>query len=316
MTHRILISAAGTGTAFCMLTRLRAIWGEEVVIVTADTSPAHLVTASVLADHHVELPPCKDPAFVAALRQVIESQGIGTYVPLLNSEFRHAHALAAVLPSCDIWSSAEAARLVGSKRAAADWLRGVGLSVPPNFDHPQIDPDGIYFAKPDDGSGSQGARQVTGTEALTLDPAVFVVQPLCAGPEITVDSFFDIGAGRGRAVARERIEVKSGVSTKVRVFEDSALSVIARRIGEGLRQRGTICFQVMHLNGEYVVTDLNFRPGAGTALTVATGIDLVSAAFACRWGEDYSLFLAGDIPPEGHYVTRQYAEFVMPQGPS
>lgn len=311
MPHRVLVTAAGTGTAFGILTRLRATWGEEVEIVTADINPAHLVTASVLADHHVEVPPCTDAAFVPALLQVIKAHEIGTYVPLLNAELRQAHALSPKLPGCDVWSSPEAALLVGSKKAAADWLGGLGLRVPPSLVNDVIDPDGIYFAKPDDGSGSHGARRIAGYEALKLDRAEYLVQPVCIGPEITVDSFFDAATGCARAIARERIEVKSGVSTKARVYEDATLSKIARRIGEGLRQRGTICFQVMQLEGEYVVTDLNFRPGAGTALTVATGIDLISAAFACRWGEDYNAFLENELPPQGTFVTRQYMEFVM-----
>jgi hypothetical protein len=314
MPHRVLVTAAGTGTAFGLITRLRANWGEEVEIVTADINPAHLVTASVLSDHHIEVPPCTDPAFIPVLLQLIEAHGIDTYVPLLNAELRQANALSLMLTGCDVWSSPEAALLVGSKKAAADWLAGLGINVPPSLGNDVIEPEGSYFAKPDDGSGSHGARRIAGCEAVKLDRAEYVVQPVCIGPEITVDSFFDAATGRARAIARERIEVKSGVSTKARVYEDATLSEIARRIGEGLRQRGTICFQVMQLEGEYVVTDLNLRPGAGTALTVATGIDLISAAFACRWGEDYDAYLMNELPPQGLFVTRQYAEFVMPWG--
>lgn len=316
MPQRVLVTGAGTGTAFGIVTRLRATWGEEVEIVTADVNPAHLVTASVLADHHVEVPPCTDAAFGPFLLKIIETHQIGTYIPLLNPELRQAQALSPMLPSCDIWSSPEAALLVGSKKAAADWLSGLGVNVPPSLDNTDIDPNEFYFAKPDDGSGSHGARRIAGCAVQKLDLSEYVVQPVCTGPEITVDSFFDVAAGRARAIARQRIEVKSGVSTKALVYEDTTLSEIAERIGEGLQQRGTICFQVMQLNGDYVVTDLNFRPGGGTALTSATGIDLISAAFACRWGEDYEAFLDAKLPPQGLFVTRQYTEFVMPQGVS
>jgi hypothetical protein len=311
MPRRVLVSAAGTGTAFGIITRLRATWGEDLEIVTADINPAHLVSTSVLADHHVEVPPCNDASYVQVLKGVIEKHKISTYVPLLNGELRHAQTLSEMLPACDVWYSAGSSSLVISKHAVSQWLIRLGINVPPSLNNPAIDPDGVYFCKPDDGSGSHGARLITGRDAKNLDRREFVVQPVCSGPEITVDSFFDAVAGRGRAIARERVEVKSGVSTKARVYEDNTLSEIARRIGEGLRQRGTICFQVMRLNDEYVVTDLNFRPGAGTAMTVATGIDLISAAFACRWGENYEHFFATELPLGGVYVTRQYTEFVM-----
>lgn len=315
MTRRVLISAAGAGTAFCLFTRLRATWGEKIHLFSADINPAHLVTASVLAERHFQVPIARDPEFLPSLRSLIEAESIDTYIPLLNPEIRQATELAPVLTQCDIWASNLSGTLSGSKRSANKWLEGLGISVPQSLNKSEIDTEQHYFAKPDDGSGSHGAQLVTGKEALEIDTDIFLIQPVCVGPEITVDSFFDATTGRARAIARERIEVKSGVCTKARVYEDSTLSEIAKCIGQGLQQRGTICFQVMQLNGEYVVTDLNFRPGAGTALTVATGIDLVSAAFACRWGEEYECLLENTLPPQGAYVTRQYAEFVMPQGP-
>lgn len=312
MSHCVLISAAGTGTAFGIVTSLRRTWGEQVRIITADINPAHLATASVFADRHLEVPLSSDENFLPTVRRCIQSEEVDTYVPLLNAEFIHAHALSIDLPSCDIWSSALIAGLVRSKRATSTWLASHGLPVPPSLSLSEISLDGNYFVKPDNGSGSHGARRASGLEVQALDLSNFVVQQVCDEPEITVDSFFDISTGRCRAVARERIEVKSGVSTKVRVYEDPVLTKIAGRIGESLKQKGSICFQVMSLNGEYAITDLNFRPGAGTAMSAATGIDLVSASFACRWGEDYSPFLAAKLPYGGLYVTRQYAEFVMP----
>lgn len=314
MTRRVLISAAGTGTAFCLLTRLRATWGEKIQLFSADINPAHLATASALAERHFQVPSARNPEFLPTLRSLIGIESLDTYIPLLNPEIRQAAKLVPVFPQCDIWATNLSGTLSSSKRAATKWLKELGLGVPKTLNTNEIDSNSHYFAKPDDGTGSHGARLVTGKEALELDTDIYLIQPVCVGPEITVDSFFDASTGRARAIARERIEVKSGVCTKARVYEDSTLSEIARCIGQGLQQCGTICFQVMQLNGEYVVTDLNVRPGAGTALTVATGIDLISAAFACRWGEEYECLLSNKLPPQGAYVTRQYAEFVMPQG--
>jgi hypothetical protein len=147
-----------------------------------------------------------------------------------------------------------------------------------------------------------------------LEPAIreqLIAQDLCQPPEITIDSFYDVETGIGRAIARERLQTKDGVCTKAKVFEDPTFTEYARVIGEGLQQRGVICFQVMRLNDAWAITDLNLRSGAGTAMTCAAGADLLAAAFACRWNEDFRPFLGGEIAPEGIFVTRQYAEFVM-----
>ena len=61
----------------------------------------------------------------------------------------------------------------------------------------------------------------------------------------------------------------------------------------------------------WVVTDLNLRSGAGTAITCSAGFDVLAAAFACREGEDYTKFLSPIAAGEEFIVTRQHAEFVM-----
>ena len=60
---------------------------------------------------------------------------------------------------------------------------------------------------------------------------------------------------------------------------------------------------------EWLVTDINARLGAGTAISVAVGLDFFSGMFAVLWGEDPSQYF---IPLEKEtFVTRQYSEFVM-----
>jgi len=140
-----------------------------------------------------------------------------------------------------------------------------------------------------------------------------VIQELCESPEITVDSFYDDRNNIGYAYCRERLETKSGVCTKARLFADPELSDFANKIGQSLKQRGTICFQVMKCNDGWALTDLNVRSGAGTSLTCSAGFDVLSAAFACRIGEDYLDFLRPIKEREEFFITRQYSDFVMSQ---
>jgi len=312
LKHRILISASGTGTAFAIISRLRAVWGDAVEIFSTDVNPSHLVTSSVFVDRHFQVLPASDPGYLKSITTIIDEHAIDTYVPLLNAEIFLGLDIAKRFPQCDIWTSELTASLSTSKREASQWLKGLGVAVPDTLSNPEIDPEHEYFIKPDDGFGSVGARRIVGKDALELNTASNLVQPICSVPEITVDSFYDNSTGFCRAICRKRIEVKSGVCTKALVFENEELSLIAEKIGRGLAQRGTICFQVMTFESEYVVTDLNFRPGAGTALTISTGIDPIAAAFACRWLQPYESFLSIRLPHNGVYVTRQYAEFVMP----
>jgi hypothetical protein len=295
-----------------MAARLRANWGTGVVIVTADVNPGHLVSASVFADEHFQVPPTSSSDHLGVLRDILEGREVDTFVPMLNADFVSGLALSSVLPGCDFWTSELMVRLSASKHEASGWLRGLGLPVPPELDSASIDPAGVYFVKPNDGSGSIGATVMTGAQARSVEGSGFVVQPVCEPPEVTVDSFYDVATGNVRAIARERIETKSGVATKARVFESQQLAEMASTIGAALGQQGTICFQVMTFEGHHVITDLNLRPGGGTAMSVAAGIDVLSAAFACRWSEPYDGYLDRVLPEQGVFVTRQYSEFVMP----
>ena len=313
-SRRVLVCAAETGTAFAMVKCLRGHWGSHVHVVTADSNPHHLVTASLLSDRHLQVPELKDPAFAGALARILDAEAITDYIPLQDAEFAVAEELRPRHPSVAIWLSALYPRLAHDKLEAQNWLEGLGLPVPSRYEIGALPEQGELFAKPRRGFGSRGAMRQS-VEVLRTMPRTalqdLILQEVCSGPEVTVDSFYDAATGAHRAVMRERLAVRSGVCTTARLFDDAYLSDCARRIGAALEQRGTICFQVMRSAAGWAITDLNLRPGAGTAMSVAAGIDLLRAAVACRWGEPYAVMIARPLPAGGVYVTRQYAEFVM-----
>jgi hypothetical protein len=173
--------------------------------------------------------------------------------------------------------------------------------------------DDEWFCKPRRGFGSRGTKLLTRHNISRLSQqelGELLIQERCKSPEVTVDSFYDASQGRGYAYCRERLEVKAGVCTKAKLYSEPELVEFASLIGSGLRQRGTISFQAMRSSSGWVVTDLNLRPGAGTAMTCAAGFDVLSAAIACRNGENYERFLRPIADAETFFVTRQYSEFV------
>jgi hypothetical protein len=312
--RKVLISAGGTGTAFALATRLRSTWPDGVFLVVADTNPEHLVTSTLLADRFYQTPAAAEVSFNEVLSNILREEGICTYVPLINEEIAKAAEMAAEFPDLDIWGTNLSGKLAIDKKFANSWLNSLSLPIPETYNAVDAQPNKNYFLKPINGFGSKEARKLSGAaicELATDGLKTLLIQEHCEQPEITVDSFFDSRTGFCRAIARERLEVKAGVCTKARVFEDSEFTGYAIKIGRALDQRGTICFQVMRSEAGFVITDLNLRPGAGTAISVACGVDVLSAAFACRWGESYTHFISDPLPKQGLYVTRQYTEFVM-----
>jgi carbamoylphosphate synthase large subunit len=315
-SHTVLLGTAGTGTAFAAACALRRHWSQTVRIIAMDTNPQHLVTASLLSDCFEGAPLSASLEFPEIVRDIIHRHDVDTYLPLLPHEVEIATKLRAqnLMPSN---VALLAPSSLGSTLCADKWLLTQALqanSIPVPLSAVASDPFPAeeYFLKPRSGYGSHGAVLI---EAGKLQTATgrhaedWIVQQRCAPPEITVDAFYCASSGLCKSICRERIEVKAGVSTKCRLFEDPQLHVYARGIANILGIEGSFCFQVMRSDASWVVTDVNPRPGAGSAMCNMTGNDFFAASFARAWAESVNQFftpLQGDF-----YVTRQYCDFAM-----
>jgi carbamoylphosphate synthase large subunit len=313
---RILIGAAGTGTSFGIVSRFRAIWGTDIYIAGVDIFEKKLVTSSIFLDDFFQVCRSSNPMFSHEISKIIKDSEIDIFIPILNDEI----ALAANLQrdsnfkGVQFWSSETYAKCV-DKRFATDLLKTNGLPVPREYDGNESKlRSAEWFIKPVNGFGSVGAKFIAESEIESISDVEMnnsIIQEICNGPEITVDSFYDHESGFSRAYARERIEVKSGVCTKARIFSDPELSRIAKLLGPVIKQEGVICFQVMMADNKYVITDLNLRSGAGTSMTVNAGFDVIGANLAYRTQKNYIDQIPELEVGKSIYVTRQYSDFIM-----
>jgi carbamoylphosphate synthase large subunit len=100
------------------------------------------------------------------------------------------------------------------------------------------------------------------------------------------------------------------VCTKARLFADERLQELAGAVAAACGLRGTFCLQVMRGRaGRWMVTDVNPRPGGGTAMSVAVGMDFHAAMVAAAWGADGASLLS--LPDGERWVARGYVEHVL-----
>ena len=313
---RILVGAVGTGTAFGIITRLRAVWGNTIQIVGTDINLRHLVTSSIFLDDFYQVSNSESEGFADEISKLIKEKEIDMYIPILNAEIVLAGQFSESesFTKTSFWSS----KLYGectSKEFANNLLENAKIPIP--FTLTQVKDINKYdewFTKPRNGYGSHGARKISSTEIRASGRTFLtemLTQEICDLPEVTVDSFYDYRNQFSRAYCRERIEVKSGVCTKANLFTDANLSEIAIEIGREINQIGTITFQVMKRGTSWVVTDLNLRTGAGTSMTCSAGFDVINASYAARCNLEYKHFIP-DLPlGRSIVITRQYTDFVM-----
>jgi len=314
-----MLGTAGTGTTWGVATSLRERWGSELHIVATDMLPAHLVATSALAERFVQMPAVADDRFEERLLALIGEEAIDTYVPTFDGEIvlaarlRSEGALDGVrVLAPPIW----AAEICWDKRAAARWLQEAGFPGPAVLPfHADAWRTAGVIVKPRRGVGSVGVARLGDRESWASwcargDLDDWIAQEIIDGPEVTLDCFRGSRDCSSRVVCRERVEVKSGVCTKARIFDDPELAALAGSIGAGLELGGVYCLQVMRCRERgWLVTDINPRPGAGTRLSGAVGVLFHAAWFADAWGAP-TPHLLPRLERE-HWVVRQYREIVL-----
>jgi carbamoylphosphate synthase large subunit len=310
----LLITTSGSGTGYYLVRCARNLG--VGTIIAGDTNPVHLVASSALAHKFFQVPPAADSRFKACMISLLREHSVDFWIPVLDEEIieasRIANAnndLATVIHTQEI----KTAELCFDKLKMAPWLERNGFDTLRTelFRDAKWRPDG-WFAKPRFGRGSVGAGVLrTKTEFMAAKRAAseLVAQEIAGPTELTIDAYAPIRSGQVRAMCRERIEVKSGVCTKARAYYDAELERTAQRLAEKLSLRGGFCFQVLSSKqGKWLITDINPRPGAGTAMSAAVGFDVGAALICDLAGLPFQSHLR-QVPSAKH-VVRAYQEYV------
>lgn len=310
----VLIGSSGTANAFSSVLALRRNWNGDVKIVAVDSNPANLVTSSLLSDKFHRVPETSRPDFKYAITQIINEENVDTYIPFIDEEiFVLAFLCKQNVLSRNLYlqvKDPDIADLCNDKLKTYEWLSEMNILTPQSFkiDKAYVN-DGRHVIKRRRGYGSKIIRLSEIKEDLSqYNPDDYIIQYECEKPEITIDVCFDQKRNFFRYVCRERIETKGGVCTKARLFFDKSLERTAYTLADRL-SLNSFCFQVMNYKGDWAVTDINARPGAGTGMSVAAGMDFFSAMFAILWDEDPAQYFR-PLQKET-YVTRQYSDFIM-----
>jgi biotin carboxylase len=313
----LLVTAAGTAAGQGILLSARAALGASVRLVAGDINPPHLLPGAALADVTLQLPPLADAGFEPALHAALGAHGVTDWWPLLDAEVVLAAALRETggLPAgLRVHAPGRAvAETCLDKLAVARTLAGAGLPAARTWEAAAAPwAERGLVVKPRRGHGSHGVRLAATRDdlarAVEQGPPDAVAQERLDPPEVTIDAFRP-AAGRTRAVARERLEVKAGVCVKARVHADAELEELTDRVAGALGLRGAFCWQAMRApDGGWRVTDVNPRPGGGARMSAAVGFDTAAAALVEARGDDPAPYL--EPPERARFVVRRWVEEV------
>lgn len=240
-----------------------------------------LAPAMIEADKGYVVPRCDDPGFIPAILDICKLEKIDLVIPLIDPE------LSTYAESSDIFlqsgvtvliSEPRTVEICSDKTLTARFFKEAAL---PYLKTGLILEDGcvedIEFPavlKPCRGSGGKDVFLVSNQDELKVLAKLVqepVLQQRAEGQEITVDCLVDFNNNPLRIVARERLEIRAGESSKGRTFKDKSLLELVEKLLVTLKAIGPITIQCFRHNSEYVFTEINPRFGGGYPLSHAAG---------------------------------------------
>jgi carbamoyl-phosphate synthase large subunit len=258
--------------------------------IAADASP--LAPALYAADSYALVPRKDDPAYIAALADIVAAHGVELVVPVTDidqfvvSERRDELGAPVLLPDHAV------VERTSDKYLAHLALAELGVASPPTWlpDEAPADPPFPVLVKARFGFGSKHIYRATDPAELEFflarTPVESIVQACCLGAEFSIDVFCDFEGRCLNAIPRTMIESKGGESIKGMTIDDPELIELGRRVAESLPLRGpgTVqCFR--EADASLRVTDVNPRFGGAFPLPQAAGAGYPELALALVAGE-------------------------------
>lgn len=301
----ILITAAGTRTAFSYATAIAKNFSDDLKLVTADINPKEYVTSSVYSKSHYMVKSIGDDGYFDELESIIHREEIDFYIPLIDIEIQKA--LGASRINKVIASNSKL--FVDSCIAKENYnesFRADNLYFPALYDIDDLEQSLHYVVKSNGGFGSRGTQIKLGSHITeVLDNAR--IYELIEGSEYTIDCFPLVD--ETITSIRKRIEVKNGVCVKAKIVRDEQLEYTANVITKNFKLNHPYCFQVIRKAGKDYLIDFNPRLGAGSSMSALNGLDFFSAHLSSLLKQDPEKFL--QRYHDGCIVTRQYSDYLM-----
>jgi len=250
-------------------------------LIGIDTNP--LAPALFEVDKQIIVPSCESSDFLSALMQICESEKVDVIIPLIDPELHFYAANKEMLRKRGtrvIVSDSGVIDMCSDKVLTARFLQKVGLPflkttpVAGKGWEKHIELPAVL--KPRSGSGGKDVYIVRSEEDVSVlskrlnEP---ILQQRAEGQEITLDCMVGFDGQPLRIVARERLEVRAGESSKGRTIKENHILDLTKELLQYLKACGPVTVQCFRLEVEYVFTEINPRFGGGYPLSHAAGAD-------------------------------------------
>ena len=305
MIKNILITSGGTGGGFMSAKILKENFADKIKLFISDINPSNLVSSSIFADKFIQTPKISDSNYIDFITNVVIVNKIDIIIPFIDQDifvFSELYSNKKIPSSTYLQiKNPVLAKICSDKLESYKWMIKNNLTTPFTFEIDSNVNFKNYLIKPKSGFGSKVIFQNSIDEINIEEINNFIGQEICQKPEITIDVFYK--DDDFYCLCRERIETKEGVCTKARVFYNSELALIAKKIAIKL-ELNYFCFQVMNLNDRFAITDINPRLGAGSSMGEVVEMNFYKAMIFNIMQMDYKPYIKQF--EKSAFITRQY----------
>lgn len=289
----VYLSESGGASAISAIKSFRKL-EHNIRIITADSD--NNAAGKALSDKFYQCPMAsKDPAvYITWLNDIIRTENIDMILPTGEHDVRLLSLYRNNWEKTKIYVSSEKSiNICQDKYAFYKELHN-------HFDLP-ITIIGDVFQKPRRSAGSRNTKHIS-------NPSDSIIQEYLPGKEYTVDVFCDESSESMGTVVRERVVIKSGISTQNCIvnYENPNLVDVSEKLCKFLNLIGPVCVQFRKdVNGRDKIMEINPRLGGTSIVSTLANVNFAEMYYQLYHGNRIS-----KRNPRNIYVSRYWEETV------
>lgn len=259
---RILVTSVGSATGVNLIRGFQKV-GDYVV--GTDINPYGYTAGSCLANKFYQIVLAEDKNYLSMLSDIIAAEKIDILIPINDIEiYEVARKIDDISCHCII-PDVQTIEMIRDKYICNNKMKEIGIHVPEIMY--SVDNEKVILRNRF-GVGSKGIEIIPkGVQIPIFNPDDKFLQKFVDGEEYTVDVLADQNGNPVYIIPRKRLEVKSGVATKVSIENDSSLISSVKVILKHIKLPGFSNIQfIKDENGICWFVEINGRfSGCGAA---------------------------------------------------
>lgn len=305
----VCVSSVGTATAVGVINNFRK-YDSSIYIVGLDINDYGYTAGSQLVDKYYQVPYANDDTYIEVVRDILIDENVDLFIPINDVEIEAVANNRSIFDDgCQMLIPLEQTMsLVQHKYKMNKKASELGLSVP-KMD--EFDVNVKCIVRDFKGVGSKGIHFYDSISEAKVDSTKQFAQECVMGEEYTVDVLSTREGCPIFIIPRKRLEVKSGVATKVEILNDQKMIKDVKTLIEYLKIPGFANVQfIKDAAGNNWFIEVNSRIGGCSNSSLMAAPDMFKCFVDIANRNEKHIDLNQSVIKWDSIVTRYYEDIL------